>query len=372
MAMKRTRIEQQSNLQGAISLLSGIREWILSNDDLRREFTDNPLVPGDKISPSTKFPINVFPWIDLAHVGGHPERMSDGVIIDTNNGVQATVYSITYDNCYILGQLVDEWILSAKDQIRYDKYVATLYPMATTGPVREPTREGLTGEVWNWPLKYFAVTGLNTSWTTSATTPNNSGGHDAIRPSYAWLFDDNLVDSIGGLALVSNGDIALVAGGMLGQKCLQTNTGIQLNLSVPKPLVDVAPFSISFWFKATTGSRRIISNGFQILTTDMGDGFNNLLYFNASPIVGGVICTGQWVHVAIVHDGASVVLYVNGVPATPAFAFPVTGSEFSLFGNGPSPSSKIDLLFIYKLALTASQIQLLYNGGVGADYSILY
>lgn len=158
--MKRTRIEPQTLGGHAISLLSGIRLRLMDNDDILSVFSNAE--PGDKITPSTKRPIDIFPWIDMQHGMSNPQRMSDGPVLNNNERVNINIYCIGYDNCYIVGSAVSKWLLSAKDSIQVDDYLCTLYLAASNGPERQEGREAMAGEVWKWGQAYFAITGQDT------------------------------------------------------------------------------------------------------------------------------------------------------------------------------------------------------------------
>jgi hypothetical protein len=99
-------------------------------------------------------------------------------------------------------------------------------------------------------------------------------------------------------------------------------------------------------------------------------------YSNGS--VGGAAPVGQWVHVVGTYDGSAVKLYVNGVqqfstPHSGTFANDTTGVTFGAAYNNSSHAAeeafngKLDDINIYSYALTAQQVQQLYQatGGTG-------
>lgn len=143
----------------AISLLSGIRSRILEDDALSELF-----LAGDSISPSQDDQYTELPRILLSHVSNSQQRLGTGAIIDLNDRVRVSLYSVSYDGCYNIGRRLNNWLLTAKDSIVHEpgtgeNYSCTLQPAMTSGPRKEPGVNGVTGEVWKWDLDYFAVTG---------------------------------------------------------------------------------------------------------------------------------------------------------------------------------------------------------------------
>jgi hypothetical protein len=97
----------------------------------------------------------------------------------------------------------------------------------------------------------------------------------------------------------------------------------------------------------------------------------------SSVSMGGSSPTGQWVHVAGTYDGAAVKLYVNGVqqfstPHSGTFAADTTGVTIGASHNASSHAAeeafngKVDDVAIHSYALTAQQVQQLYQGATSS------
>jgi hypothetical protein len=114
------------------------------------------------------------------------------------------------------------------------------------------------------------------------------------------------------------------------------------------------------------------------------DGYALELYPNGTAVFGVYVGAGtgwaltpptslpanQWSHVAGVFDGTNVTFYLNGVPsgvaAAPGQILP-SGNHLQL-GHDPSNPSRyfnglIDEASVYRIALSASQVQAIYNSG---------
>ena len=93
--------------------------------------------------------------------------------------------------------------------------------------------------------------------------------------------------------------------------------------------------------------------------------------------LGGAAPLGQWVHLVGTYDGSTVKLYANGVqqfstPHSGTFASDTTGITFGVNHNDASRApteafnGKLDEVNVYSYALTAQQVQQLYQGTVTA------
>jgi hypothetical protein len=132
------------------------------------------------------------------------------------------------------------------------------------------------------------------------------------------------------------------------------------------PTLDVAHITIETWLNVTTlpatGRHAIVDNNGQwgLFINPAGD-------LRWSPggtaSVPGAIVTGEWIHVAVTYDGATALIYVDGVVGlTVAHGSLATGggSGTSIAGDNPPPNDRligmIDQFRIFSEARTATQV----------------
>jgi len=163
-------------------------------------------------------------------------------------------------------------------------------------------------------------------------------------------------------------------------------------VSIPdSPTLDPATVTVEAWVKGTNvapfevvmakGADANWGGSYGLYTGDSGGLFFEFLFQAnpngagfVSPGAGPGIWDGQWHHVAGTYDGASVRLYVDGkqvgsgTPAQGSIAYNLPTSNVLSIGTylGPYPSQftgAVDELAIYDRALSASEIQAIYNLG---------
>jgi len=100
--------------------------------------------------------------------------------------------------------------------------------------------------------------------------------------------------------------------------------------------------------------------------------YNNGSYYGWTASASATLQLGQWYHVAGVYDGSSVRLYVNGSQVGNAVTTSgaiVPSTNQLRIGNDPSnPTTRffnglVDEASVYSAALTAAEIQAIYNAG---------
>ena len=166
--------------------------------------------------------------------------------------------------------------------------------------------------------------------------------------------------------------------------------GINDQLVVPPdPSIPDAEFTVTAWVQtsSSSGNARIMSRGEDPASDILPWGFglrDGALYLqvefgsSASDILtGGFIADGMLHHVAATRDaGGTVVLYVDGAPATSSETFRSPGGSssrglqigFEFANNGPPPQGPIyffdgviDELTLWNLALSPSDIQAIFT-----------
>jgi len=161
------------------------------------------------------------------------------------------------------------------------------------------------------------------------------------------------------------------------------NTYVLWSLASRPISIDTTGITIACWVNWTTLSGSFVS---------MYDAFSNVLgiYMSSTQTYTGrgfsgtqalvnatsntsTNSTGVWYHVALTYNSTSVILYKNGVGATPvstgASGVTITGIRIGSQGNNINPTyvgyscsdCAIDDLRIYNTALTAAQVQTIYR-----------
>ncbi len=100
-----------------------------------------------------------------------------------------------------------------------------------------------------------------------------------------------------------------------------------------------------------------------------------ITYANASSseVNGGTVPMGEWVHLAMVRDGATVRHYINGVGAGSGTLSNSADIRIDRFGNRGSSGEyfdgQVDDIRIYNRALTAAEVAEIYNARDGIRYN---
>jgi hypothetical protein len=199
-----------------------------------------------------------------------------------------------------------------------------------------------------------------------------------------WTAEGNALDALGARNGTTNGGFAF-AGGEVGQAF--SFDGVNGTVIVPdSPALQLtSQITIEAWInaRATAGDQSLVAkmggsggnNGYQFVL------HNNSLQamFNSpgqpwpSSTVSSppLIASGLWYHVAWTYDQSAMKLYVNGLPvATNAIgANPIATSTSNLRISGDDNNhvyfnGLIDEASIYSTALSAQQIQAIYEAGV--------
>jgi hypothetical protein len=136
---------------------------------------------------------------------------------------------------------------------------------------------------------------------------------------------------------------------------------------------------MSYWTEASAPVGR---TGWLIYQTSGGWNLRTYNGINSTPIVsvtaGGTPVPSTWYHLAVVYDGSTVNLYVNGVPtgpqATTGYA-PNIGGPFSIGARSDGNfwfTGYADEVALYTNALSADDIQAHYRNGTNASPSQTY
>lgn len=109
----------------------------------------------------------------------------------------------------------------------------------------------------------------------------------------------------------------------------------------------------------------------QLQTNNGGCGSNSLYSYagggTGNPVcsAGNVLSTGTWTHIAVVQKyvgtNENVTFYVNGSPASGGIMSGQTGNASSSLSFGGNGSESLDDIRVYNRALSATEIQQLYN-----------
>ena len=190
------------------------------------------------------------------------------------------------------------------------------------------------------------------------------------------------------------GDPTQVAG-KVGSGALALDGDDYLDCSDPNVLEPTSAITVASWVNADSFSPYacVVGNIWDSGSTESGYNlgmWNNNRYVFA--LGGGTNATsvlaptpvqfGQWDHLVGTYDGATVVLYINGVPVgAVAKTGPIDYDPHNIFGTNigrfkddnedERVTGKIDQSAVWDRALTIAEVQVLYGAGSGYDLSAL-
>jgi hypothetical protein len=192
-----------------------------------------------------------------------------------------------------------------------------------------------------------------------------------------WPGDGNADDIVGGNNGTLVGDTSF-AMGQVAQAFSFDGSGDLVDIGNP-PSLQLQDFTIDAWINRDTAAAATIAGyvsfgGYQlgICSAAICPGGSEDSLFLSKTGVDGVhsgaefqITNLQWHHVAVTKSGSNVVFYMDGVPSTPrtyaqVFEFTATPT-FRI--NGSTFDGLIDEVEVFNRALSASEIQAIYNAG---------
>jgi len=186
-----------------------------------------------------------------------------------------------------------------------------------------------------------------------------------------WPGDDNADDIADG----NNGALvggATFAAGKVGQAFSFSGPGDSVNMGSPVNL-QLQDFTIDAWIKQNAGGDAgiagygfpggytlILASGELVLTK------NGFSHVGSGLVMGGT----DWHHVAVTKSGSNVVFYLNGVASTPKSYDPGFTFESTFFIGGAF-NGLIDEVEIYNRALSAAEIQAIFNAGSAGKCKVI-
>ena len=192
-----------------------------------------------------------------------------------------------------------------------------------------------------------------------------------------WPGDGNANDIIAGQnGALQNG--ATFATGISGQAFTFDGSGSHIDVPDTSAWAfDANPFTIALWAKFNDTSQ-----GWLIGSDDaaayqkwiFGYGYGGLAFHSVNGESMLVVYPdwlpepGQWYHLAVTRDGNTFTLYINGVPVTnltASFVIPDASTPLTIGGAEGrfSFNGLLDEIGIYNRALTAAEIQSIFNAG---------
>ena len=258
-------------------------------------------------------------------------------------------------------------------------YVATPQQI-TTSTLLTSLYSVWNGEALGTSLDSSIYGAWNGEHTYNVTTLNNN-------VYAAWNGENTLNDSLGNYNGTNNGSVTYTTG-KTGTNALSFNGSSHISLANDS-LKFTGNFTISTWAKVTVGSvNAIVTSG---AGTAYGYrlyiGINGRIYFEYTRANGQgeyilgttVLSSNVWYHIGIVNDGTSFKIYLNGLEESS------DGSTYQTIGWGANGTNTaqigkyaglawyltgaLDALTVWNRDLSNSEMNALYNGGAGCQYS---
>jgi hypothetical protein len=258
----------------------------------------------------------------------------------------------------------------------------------------------LTGTASNWTAPGAVVTGTMSPTLLSVVSPQafNTGATVANLVATGTTLQWYAV-STGGAALVSTTPLATglyyISQTIAG--CESPRTAVQVNINGAALDFDGVNDQVSFgnamttalggtnkltaeaWVKTTntTGTKTFISNhgngsATQFDLRSVGGNFDCILGFGTYVVTAGTVVPNTWQHVAMVFDGVTLKLYVNGVNVgttnTPSYTLPASTAPIIIGNNGYGEifQGKMDEVRVWNRALPQAEIQNNMNCELGS------
>lgn len=207
----------------------------------------------------------------------------------------------------------------------------------------------------------------------------------------------NTTDEIGGFTLTNNNTVAFSAG-KIGDAADGSSSNSNKSLSSADNLgisSATAATSFSAWISVTTAPATNTAQTYLSHTTASTGYARQIIYEDAAGVkklsfsmygttqtlisYNVTLTPGTWYHVVIVDDGTNGTLYLNAIavagPTTRATGTSATwNAKLNLLCRAVPDnysSGLIDEVGVWTRALTASEVSILYNGGVGNQYTFL-
>ncbi|SFA72958.1 Por secretion system C-terminal sorting domain-containing protein [Flavobacterium swingsii] len=157
------------------------------------------------------------------------------------------------------------------------------------------------------------------------------------------------------------------------------NDQVSFGNAITTVLSGTNKLTVEGWVKTTntTGIKTVICNHGSGLPTQFdlrtnGTNFNCFVGFGTYVVTGGTVIPNTWQHVAMVFDGVTLKLYVNGVNVgttnTPSYTLPASTAPIIMGNNGYGEifQGKMDEVRVWNRALPQAEIQNNLNCELGA------
>ena len=219
----------------------------------------------------------------------------------------------------------------------------------------------------------------NSGYTQSGNTCVASSAYPTSGLISYWKLDGNTNDFMGVNNGVATGVTSTSSGCTLNSCYSFSGTNSYINVADSTSLNGLSTATISVWVYPTTSLADY--DGFVSKRDSFTLGFHNVAgevrndYWNATGSKSVVsksplLTANNWHHIVSVYNGTSISLYINGVyinqTAMTGSIKSSTGTAMAIGADIYSPSTrgfigKIDEVMIYNRALSASEIQQIYN-----------